>query len=65
MSKPNDNKELCPHCGVNLQVPIPEELQHHYNGATHGSRKIGISSMELDRVTKWQCPDCKGEWERE
>ncbi|MDL0421363.1 hypothetical protein QPM05_14845 [Caldibacillus thermoamylovorans] len=61
----NDNKEFCPFCDADLQGdPIPEELQHHYN-ATHGSRKIGISSREEDRVIKWQCPDCGQEWERE
>lgn len=62
----NDSKEYCPYCGADLQGdPIPKEQQQHYGGATHFTRKIGISSMELDRVIKWQCPDCKGEWERE
>ncbi|MEK4876213.1 hypothetical protein N1I87_16550 [Bacillus sp. FSL W8-0102] len=62
----DDRKEDCPFCGANLQGnPIPKELQHHYGNATHFSRKIGISNLEADRVIKWQCPDCKEEWERE
>ncbi|WP_062355021.1 hypothetical protein [Bacillus kwashiorkori] len=66
MKKLNDNIEYCPHYGANLQgEPIPEKEQHHYGGATHFTRKIGISSLELDRVIKWQCPDCKQDWERE
>ncbi|MEJ9280649.1 hypothetical protein [Ureibacillus thermosphaericus] len=61
----NDNKEFCPFCGSCLQGdPIPEEDQHHY-GATHGSRKIAIYSLEEDRTVKWQCPDCGKEWDRE
>ena len=65
MKRLNDNKEYCPFCHVSLQGgPIPEELQPHY-GATHGSRKIAIYSLEEDRTVKWQCPDCGGEWERE
>ncbi|EPR27524.1 hypothetical protein QWV57_08595 [Geobacillus zalihae] len=61
-----NSKEFCPYCGANLQGdPIPKELQKHYGNATHFSRKIGISSLEKDRVIKWQCPDCKQEWERE
>jgi len=61
----NDNKEYCPYCAADLQGdPIPPEKQHHYGGATHFSRKIGISSMELDRVIKWQCPNCHQEWDR-
>lgn len=27
-------------------------------------RKIGISSMEHDRVMEWQCPDCHKRWKR-
>ncbi|TMN21888.1 hypothetical protein FH966_02615 [Lentibacillus cibarius] len=65
MRKLNDSKGFCPFCGADLQgEPIPEEMQHQY-GATHFSRKIGISSIEEDRIVKWQCPDCGKEWERE
>lgn len=46
MRQLNDSKEYCPLCSTNLQgEPIPEEEQHHYGGATHFTRKIGISSM--------------------
>ncbi|MEK3977893.1 hypothetical protein MKY37_02245 [Psychrobacillus sp. FSL K6-2836] len=66
MRKLNDSKEYCPYCGADLQGdPIPLEMKHHYGNATHFSRKIGISSMEKDRVIRWQCPDCGKEWERE
>ena len=61
----NDNKEFCPYCNANFQgPPIPRESQKSY-GATHFSRKIGISSIELDRIIKWKCPDCEQEWKRE
>lgn len=59
-----NSKEFCPHCHADLQgEPIPEKLQPSY-GATHFSRKIGISSIELDRIIKWKCPDCGHEWMR-
>ncbi|WP_028393996.1 hypothetical protein [Bacillus cihuensis] len=59
-----DNKENCPFCNADLQgEPIPVEQQDS-NGATHFSRKIGIYDFEKDRTIKWQCPDCKGEWNR-
>lgn len=52
----------CPHCGVSLiGDPIPEGWSVYY-GHTHWLRRIGI--VEDDRVVKWQCPDCGGEWER-
>ncbi len=58
----DDSKENCPHCGANLQCdPIPKKSQHLF-GATHGSRKIGIYDLDLDRTIKWKCPDCKGMW---
>jgi len=61
----NDNKEYCPFCNADLQgEPIPKEIQHHY-GANYGSRKIGISSLEEDRVTTWECPDCHQQWVRD
>ena len=66
MRKLSDSKECCPYCGTDLQGdPIPLEMKHHYGNATHFSRKIGVSSMEQDRVIRWQCPDCEKEWERE
>lgn len=57
--------ELCPLCGADLTgEPIPVELMPEF-GATHGSRKIGLYSLERDRVTHWRCPDCGGTWERD
>jgi len=54
----------CPHCNANLRgEPIPENIAHHYSG-THWGRRIGIYDFELDRVVKWECPDCHGTWER-
>lgn len=59
-----DSKEFCPNCKTDLQGnPIQEKLQSSY-GATHFSRKIGITSIELDRIIKWKCPDCGHEWKR-
>jgi predicted RNA-binding Zn-ribbon protein involved in translation (DUF1610 family) len=60
------NIEYCPHCGTNLQgEPIPEEYRDlHYGGTTHYSRKIAWTDLALDRIVKWSCPDCLGEWER-
>ncbi|MFS0824350.1 hypothetical protein [Bacillus sp. 1P02SD] len=62
----DNNLEYCPFCKANLQGElIPKELQKHYGSSTHFSRKIGISSMERDRVIKWECPDCQQQWDRE
>lgn len=55
-------KEFCPYCNTDLQgEPIPKQSQKTY-GATHFSRKIGISSIEADKIVKWKCPDCEKEW---
>lgn len=62
----DDTIEYCPYCNVSLQgEPIPQELRKHYGNAAYGSRKIGISSSEEDRVTKWECPDCQQQWDRD
>lgn len=29
------------------------------------SKKIGISDLDLDRVTHWKCPECEHVWERQ
>ncbi len=52
-----DNKECCPYCNADLQGPIHKESQKVY-GSAHFTRKIGISSIEADRIIKWKCPDC-------
>ncbi|MFK4467598.1 hypothetical protein [Bacillus sp. RC252] len=55
------NKEICPYCNTDLQgEPIPKQSQKTYD-ATHFSRKIGISSIEADKIVKWRCPDCSNE----
>lgn len=60
----DDSKEYCPHCNANLQgEPIPVESQKSYN-STHFSRKIGMTTVEADRILYWQCPDCNGTWAR-
>lgn len=60
----DNNKEYCPYCNANLQgEPIPKESQQFY-GATHFTRKIGITSIDVDSIRKWQCPDCHKEWDR-
>ena len=57
-----NNEEFCPYCNANLQGdPIPKESQKGY-GATHFTRKIGISTIQDDRITKWKCPGCDKEW---
>lgn len=59
----NDSKEYCPHCNANLQgEPIPKYDQKHYR-STHFTRKIGMTSVDRDRIIKWKCPDCDGEWD--
>jgi transposase-like protein len=56
------NKEYCPYCNSDLQgEPIPEQSQKAY-GATHFTRKLGITSIEGDRIIMWKCPDCNEEW---
>ncbi|PEV55383.1 hypothetical protein [Bacillus cereus] len=59
------NKEFCPYCNSDLQgEPIPKQSQKTY-GAIHFSRKIGISSIEADKIVKWKCPDCNKEWRKD
>ncbi|MHB0801415.1 hypothetical protein PVK73_17540 [Bacillus thuringiensis] len=55
------NKEFCPYCNADLQGDlIPKQSQKAY-GATHFTRKIGISSIAADKIVKWRCPDCDKE----
>ncbi|KOP80211.1 hypothetical protein AMS59_02100 [Lysinibacillus sp. FJAT-14745] len=57
-----DRVECCPHCGVSLQgEEIPKEQQTSYN-TTHFTRKIGMTTLEADRILYWQCPDCHNKW---
>ncbi|WP_184120900.1 hypothetical protein [Bacillus thuringiensis] len=57
----NNNKEFYLYCNADLQEePIPKQSQKAY-GATHFTRKIGITSIEADRIFKWKCSDCNKE----
>lgn len=54
---------FCPNCNADLrEEPIPEEKRMNTN-STHPLRVMGISSIELDRIVHWQCPDCNGLWD--
>lgn len=58
----NDSLEYCPHCHANLQgIAISKEQQESYN-ATHFTRKVGVTTWEVDRILYWECPDCDGKW---
>ena len=60
----NDNNEYCPHCNANLQgEPIPESSRTP-KGSTHFTRKIGMTTVQADRILYWQCPDCNDTWDR-
>lgn len=64
MRELESSREECPHCSAQLQGdPIPEDQQHWF-GATHFSRKIGLTDRERDRTTAWRCPDCGETWAR-
>ncbi len=55
----------CPKCNADMRGdPIPEKDRERFGNKTHFSRVIGIYSIERDRTTHWQCPDCGHEWER-
>ena len=62
----DDDPKTCPQCGVSFQgQEIPKDFQEkYYGGQTHYSRVIGLYDMEKDKVTMWQCPDCKHQWPR-
>jgi hypothetical protein len=56
-----DTKGTCPRCDASwLGSEIAEEHRHHYGGATHGSRLIGMEDRDLyDGAHSWMCPDCR------
>lgn len=61
----HNNKEFCPYCNGDLQGElIPKQSQKAYS-TTHFTRKIGITSIEADRILKWKCPDCNKEWKQD
>lgn len=43
---------------------LQQEIDVSYGtcGPQRFSRLVGLSSLELDRVVAWQCPDCKHQW---
>lgn len=53
-------------CEKLSDAELQKEIDVSYgkHGPQRFSRLVGISSMELDRVVAWQCPDCKHEWSR-
>jgi predicted RNA-binding Zn-ribbon protein involved in translation (DUF1610 family) len=58
IEKLHGNSTKCPHCGANLiGHEIPEKDRHHFGGATHFNRQIGIE-YDNDCVEAWECPDC-------
>lgn len=61
-----EDTRFCPVCGADwFTSPIPETARHLYRpGATHFSRLVGVYSMEEDRTTHWECPDCKSTFPR-
>lgn len=57
-------EEFCPHCGADIiGDEIPIEIRNNYKPPYYWRRKIGITDIELDRITHWQCPDCNHIWE--
>ncbi|MDQ0232867.1 hypothetical protein J2S19_004189 [Metabacillus malikii] len=57
--------EYCPYCNVSLQCePLPKELRNIMVMLLTAQEKFAISSLEEDRVTKWECPDCHKQWDR-
>lgn len=55
----------CPACEASwIGEEIPPELRHHYGGATHGRRCIGIYDLHLDMRVAIACPDCKAMFDR-
>ena len=61
-----DTKANCPRCEVSwLGSEIAEEHRHHYGGATHGSRLIGMEDRDIyDGAHSWMCPDCRAVFPR-
>ena len=61
VSKITDIKGTCPNCSASwLGEKIAEKYLHHYGGATHGSRLIGMEDRDIyDGAHSWMCPDCR------
>lgn len=60
-----DNKECCPYCNALFARRTYSERIAESIWFAHFTRKIGISSIEADRIIKWKCPDCNKERDRD
>lgn len=55
----------CPKCGYSWDAgPIPEKSRKYYGEPYRFSKIIGISSLELNRLTHYECPNCQAEFKR-
>lgn len=53
----------CPHCDADLNGDeIPENIREHYRPPYRWRREVAIYCRERDRVTAYECPDCKKQW---
>lgn len=56
---------VCPFCGVSWDAgEIPEKHRYLYSPPYRYSRVIAITLMGEDRVSSFQCPDCRTEFPR-
>jgi len=55
----------CPECNTNwVDKPIPKEYRENYSPPYFFSRVIALYDRDLDRTTRYVCPDCKHEFPR-
>lgn len=53
----------CPLCSADFKgALIPPEHREVFGGEENFSRVMGIEMRGEDRISKWKCPDCGGEW---
>ena len=67
MKKVLSEPQKCPKCNADFTgEPIPKKYRDagYYGNATHYGRVIGLYDFWEDRVTYYQCPDCKHKWKR-
>lgn len=61
----SDQPDTCPVCGSSwIGDEIPVESLHHYGGATHYRRCIGIYDIYRDERVAYACPDCNAVFDR-
>ncbi len=52
--------ENCPVCDANwVDSMIPEKYWDHYSPPYFYSRVVGIELLHEDRISYFECPDCK------